>query len=97
MTTNQAGYYEHHWQQVVISINSSGMGGAKSLISLTSLLEAESTDFVASEKIQQQLYIEVEGIAPGDSLTGFTQDDGAQQTALNCISNVPQVGRKRQW
>ncbi|KAG8005705.1 hypothetical protein GBF38_001663 [Nibea albiflora] len=52
---------------------------------------AEPTDFAALEKIQQQLYIEVEGVAPGDSLTGFTQDDGAQQTALNGISNVPQL------
>lgn len=38
--------------------------------SLTSLLEAESTDFVALERIQQQVYIEVEGVAPGYSLTG---------------------------
>lgn len=68
------------------------MGGANSLISLTSLLEAESADFVALERIQQQVYIEVEGGAPGDPLTGFTQDDREQQTALN--SNVPQVGRQ---
>lgn len=42
--------------------------------------------------MQQQVYLEVEGGAPGDSLTGFMQDDRAQQTALN--SNVPRGGTK---
>lgn len=71
------------------------MGGANSLISLTSLLEAESTDFVALERIQQQVYIEVEGGAPGDPLTGFTRHDREQQTALNqrCAAGK----RERQW
>ncbi len=69
-----------------------GMSGANSLISLTRLLEADSTDFVALERTQRQVYIEVEGGAPGDPLTGFTQDYREQQTALN--STVPQVRGK---
>lgn len=84
--TNQNGYYEYHHQVVVYPPAAVG-GWCK-------LFRAESTDFVTLERIQQQVYIEVEGSAPGDQLTSFTQDDRAQQTGLNSNSNVPQVGRK---